>query len=104
MYFGRAASGMVLTIKMIAPETIPADPTPWIARPMMTAMEFGADPQTAEPSSWKDEDGQYERSEEAVRGGTYKDQYHDHEDVFRGVEGVYATQQELEAAGREHEC
>ena len=41
--------------------------------------------------------------EKAARRGTYKDQYHDHEDVLRGVEGVYATQQELEAAGREHE-
>ncbi len=51
MYFGLSASGTVLTIKIIAPEVMPADPRPWIARPIMTAMEFGADPQIAEPSS-----------------------------------------------------
>jgi hypothetical protein len=34
-----------------APEKIPADPMPAIARPTMSALEVGAAPQTAEPIS-----------------------------------------------------
>ena len=34
-----------------APEKIPADPTPAIARPTIRATEVGAAPQRAEPSS-----------------------------------------------------
>jgi hypothetical protein len=35
----------------VAPENIPADPTPAIARPTMKALEFKALPQTADPTS-----------------------------------------------------
>jgi len=34
-----------------APEKIPADPIPAMARPMMRATEVGAAPQTTEPTS-----------------------------------------------------
>ena len=34
-----------------APEKMPADPKPAIARPRMRAVELGATPQTKEPSS-----------------------------------------------------
>lgn len=33
------------------PEKMPAAPTPWMARPMMKAVEDGAAPQMAEPIS-----------------------------------------------------
>ena len=36
---------------MSAPEKIPADPRPAIARPMIKAIEFGAAPQIKLPSS-----------------------------------------------------
>jgi hypothetical protein len=35
----------------IAPEKIPAAPTPATARPIMRAVEFGATPQISEPIS-----------------------------------------------------
>ena len=35
----------------IAPEKSPADPTPAIARPMISAVEVGATPQINEPTS-----------------------------------------------------
>lgn len=37
----------------IAPEKIPADPMPAIARPMISAVDVGAAPQITEPSSNK---------------------------------------------------
>lgn len=35
----------------IAPEKIPDEPRPATARPIIRALEFGAAPQTAEPTS-----------------------------------------------------
>ena len=35
----------------LEPENMPADPRPAIARPMMNAVEFGAAPHNAEPTS-----------------------------------------------------
>jgi hypothetical protein len=55
---GNAAGGCELTAKgteyatiMSAPEKIPADPNPAIARPRIKAIEFGAIPHTKLPSS-----------------------------------------------------
>lgn len=36
---------------IIAPEKIPADPRPAMARPMMKTIELGAAPQIADPTS-----------------------------------------------------
>jgi hypothetical protein len=35
----------------VAPEKIPAEPIPAIARPTMKALELGAPPQSADPTS-----------------------------------------------------
>jgi hypothetical protein len=51
MYVGRLRSGTVTEMIKMAPEKIPAAPTPATARPMMRAVEFGATPQMSEPSS-----------------------------------------------------
>lgn len=51
MYVGRWRSGTVTEIIKIAPEKIPAAPTPAIARPMIKVVEFGATPQIKLPSS-----------------------------------------------------
>lgn len=51
MYVGRWRSGTVTEIIRMAPEKIPAAPTPAIARPMIKAVEFGAMPQIKLPSS-----------------------------------------------------
>jgi hypothetical protein len=40
-----------LIIKTIPPFISPAAPKPEIARPIMNAIEFGAEPHTAEPTS-----------------------------------------------------
>jgi hypothetical protein len=41
----------VLAMIKMAPEKIPAAPTPATARPIMSAVEFGATPQINEPTS-----------------------------------------------------
>jgi hypothetical protein len=51
MYVGRCLRGTVTEMIKIAPEKIPAAPTPATARPMMSAVEFGATPQINEPIS-----------------------------------------------------
>lgn len=48
---GRLASGTICAIITVAPENMPADPIPAIARPTMKALELGAPPQTADPTS-----------------------------------------------------
>ena len=48
---GRLASGTICAIITVAPENMPADPIPAIARPNMKALEFGAPPQMADPTS-----------------------------------------------------
>jgi hypothetical protein len=48
---GLFGSGTVCTMMIIAPEKIPDDPIPAMARPIMKALEFGAAPQMAEPIS-----------------------------------------------------
>jgi len=51
MYIGRFASGMMWMRMTLEPENMLADPRPAIARPMMNAVEFGAAPHNAEPTS-----------------------------------------------------
>jgi hypothetical protein len=51
MYVGRCLNGTVTEMIKIAPEKIPAAPTPATARPMMRAVELGATPQIKEPTS-----------------------------------------------------
>jgi hypothetical protein len=51
IYMGRFWSGMISTIMTVAPEKMPADPIPAIARPMMKTTELGAAPETADPIS-----------------------------------------------------
>lgn len=48
---GRLASGTICATITVAPENMPADPIPAIARPTMKALEFGAPPQMADPTS-----------------------------------------------------
>jgi len=48
---GRLCSGMTCVMMTVAPFCIPADPTPAMARPTINALEFGAAPQIAEPTS-----------------------------------------------------
>lgn len=48
---GRLWSGTMGIMIIMAPEKIPADPKPAIARPAMKTGEFGAAPQTALPTS-----------------------------------------------------
>lgn len=48
---GLLTKGTAYAMMTRAPEKIPADPTPAIARPMMRATEVGAAPQTTEPIS-----------------------------------------------------
>lgn len=48
---GLFCSGMIFVTIRDDPEKMPADPLPAIARPMMKAVEFGAPPQSAEPTS-----------------------------------------------------
>lgn len=50
-YMGLLASGTICAIITVAPENMPADPIPAIARPTMKASELGAPPQTADPTS-----------------------------------------------------
>lgn len=50
-YIGRCRRGMVYTIITMSPENKPEEPMPAMARPIMKAVEFGADPQTADPIS-----------------------------------------------------
>ena len=51
IYKGLFSSGTVCIIKITDPAVIPAEPIPAIARPNMKAVELGAAPQTAEPTS-----------------------------------------------------
>jgi hypothetical protein len=46
--FRRGTSGMMI---IMPPEKMPADPRPAIARPTINAVEFGAAPQRADPTS-----------------------------------------------------
>jgi hypothetical protein len=50
-YIGRFARGTVWTIMIIEPEKMPEEPSPAMARPIMSAVEFGAAPQIADPTS-----------------------------------------------------
>lgn len=50
-YLARFSTGTDRVIMMKLPAKIPADPTPAMARPMIKAVEFGAAPQIADPSS-----------------------------------------------------
>ena len=60
------------------PEKIPADPRPAMARPTIKATEFGATPQSSEPSS-KMADG-------------------DEKNPFDGIEGVEFAKEQLKGA------
>lgn len=51
MYAGLFLNGTVFATIKMAPLKIPAAPTPAIARPIISAVEFGATPQTSDPSS-----------------------------------------------------
>jgi len=51
VYIGRLWRGTALTIITIAPENIPHEPRPAIARPVMKTFEEGAAPQMTEPTS-----------------------------------------------------
>jgi len=51
VYIGRLWRGTALTSITIAPENIPQEPRPAIARPAMKAFELGAEPQITEPTS-----------------------------------------------------
>jgi hypothetical protein len=51
IYVGRCLNGTVIEMIKMAPEKIPAAPTPATARPMMSAVELGATPQIKEPIS-----------------------------------------------------
>jgi hypothetical protein len=48
---GLFASGTICVTTIVAPEKIPAEPIPAIARPTMKALEVGAPPQRADPTS-----------------------------------------------------
>lgn len=48
---GRFRRGTEYAMIIKAPEKIPADPIPAMARPMINAVEFGAAPQMALPTS-----------------------------------------------------
>lgn len=51
VYRGLFFNGTVLATIKMAPEKIPADPTPATARPMMRAVEDGAIPHMKDPNS-----------------------------------------------------
>jgi hypothetical protein len=51
IYMGLFSIGVVCVRITMAPPDMPAEPTPAIARPNMNAVEFGAAPQMAEPTS-----------------------------------------------------
>ena len=51
LYMGRFSSGTLYAKMMRAPEKIPAEPTPAMARPTMSAVLVGATPQMRLPSS-----------------------------------------------------
>jgi hypothetical protein len=51
MYVGLCLNGTVTEMIKMAPEKIPAAPTPATARPMIRAVELGATPQMREPIS-----------------------------------------------------
>lgn len=51
MYCGRFSRGKIWVRMTEDPENIPAEPIPAMARPMMKAVELGAAPQIAEPTS-----------------------------------------------------
>lgn len=48
---GRFARGTICAMIIVVPEKIPAEPIPAIARPTTKAFEFGAPPQSADPTS-----------------------------------------------------
>ena len=48
---GRLRRGMSGSMIIMPPEKMPADPRPAIARPIMKAVELGAAPQRADPTS-----------------------------------------------------
>jgi hypothetical protein len=50
-YKGSRWRGLVCTRIIIAPENIPDEPSPEIARPMIRAVEFGAAPHSVDPAS-----------------------------------------------------
>jgi hypothetical protein len=51
IHAGLFSKGIALIIRTIPPFINPAAPTPEIARPKMKAIEFGAEPHTADPIS-----------------------------------------------------
>ena len=51
VYVGRCRSGTAKEMMRIAPVNMPAAPRPAIARPIIKAVDVGAAPQTAEPTS-----------------------------------------------------
>jgi hypothetical protein len=51
IHAGLFSSGIALIINTMPPFINPAAPNPEIARPTMNAIEFGAEPHTAEPIS-----------------------------------------------------
>jgi hypothetical protein len=51
MYIGLFGSGTISDTTTVAPENIPADPIPAMARPMIKAVDDGAAPHRAEPPS-----------------------------------------------------
>lgn len=48
---GRLRRGTSGSMTIIPPENMPADPKPAMARPIMKAIELGAAPQSADPTS-----------------------------------------------------
>ncbi len=51
VYAGRLCRGTEYAMTIKAPENIPAQPMPAIARPTIRALDVGAIPQTSDPSS-----------------------------------------------------
>jgi hypothetical protein len=51
MNIGRLLRGTIKVTMTVDPAVMPAVPTPAMARPIMKAVEFGAAPQMAEPTS-----------------------------------------------------
>jgi len=51
IYMGRFCSGIIWVMMTVAPEKMPADPIPAMALPRINAVELGAPPHRADPTS-----------------------------------------------------